>query len=366
MTAMSNTTIPPNAASTLSAEQIEQTLHDLWQSIEQDEPAMQVRTLNLLVYLPTPPDAATETAIQMVALQHPGRTIVLQPESGPPHADVSLACRLHDAGHACGERIVLRGGGNGEALHSLALGLLQPGLSGVLWWVGSPPLETHPFVPLANAVDQILVDSRTWDDARALLPRFAELRQRRAGVVRFSDLQWVSLTPWRQLIAQAFDSATAQPLLGQISAVTITVGEQGQIVAGLLLAGWLMSRLGWHARSAQSSAADITEFALQRGDQPLTLTVRAGAGGAGISEVALDAAASAPARFAFRAEPASSCVITTISLPETPVLEHITPLRSTEIPTLIAEELAISGADPVYTAALSAALQLLGLLGDQP
>jgi glucose-6-phosphate dehydrogenase assembly protein OpcA len=58
------------------------------------------------------------------------------------------------------------------------------------------------------------------------------------------DLAWLRGTPWRERIAATFDPERWRPILRQISKVTIR-HRPDSAVSGVLLLGWLASRLGW-------------------------------------------------------------------------------------------------------------------------
>ena len=58
------------------------------------------------------------------------------------------------------------------------------------------------------------------------------------------DLAWLRSTPWRERIAATFDPPAWRSALREISQVEIRHREDSAI-SGLLLLGWLSSRLGW-------------------------------------------------------------------------------------------------------------------------
>jgi glucose-6-phosphate dehydrogenase assembly protein OpcA len=58
------------------------------------------------------------------------------------------------------------------------------------------------------------------------------------------DLAWLRSTPWRERVASTFDPRQWRSELRSITAVTVRHQPESAI-AGLLLFGWLASRLGW-------------------------------------------------------------------------------------------------------------------------
>ncbi|NCC34778.1 MAG: glucose-6-phosphate dehydrogenase, partial [Chloroflexia bacterium] len=81
-------------------------------------------------------------------------------------------------------------------------------------------------------------------------------------------LTWASLTAWRELTAQFFDTRPLLPHLRRIDHVTITYqapSGASNPVAGLLLAGWLASSLAWvPLEDAVSIEAAQIRFHLRR------------------------------------------------------------------------------------------------------
>ncbi len=363
MSALAGPALPPTPVD-LTPESIEHTLGDLWREIEDAESGItQVRMLNLLVYLPRRPDTEVSTAISSVAIQHPGRTITLVFDHGPPRAEATIACRVGDgARHACGEQITLQGSIAGRPLHSLAVSLLQAGLPVTIWWHGPVDFDGHLFGEFAKVADRVILDSRTWPEP---LPAFTALIEavRRHSLLHFSDLQWVALTPWRRLIAHAFDLPAACRALPDLNELVIDYGGAAPISAdALLLAGWLMSRLGWTVAGA--TARDVTGYVLplrraaapDRG--PIMLALRWRDTEQGISAVQMGTAGEQPGHLAFDVTHDELHIRTSIRLYEVHPLLQTTRLRRREPAELLSEELALTTGDPVYEAALAAAASL--------
>ena len=360
MLSIPQTTIQPDAKGAIQPDAIEKTLRNLWRDIAASGTTLHVRTLNLLVYMSAPPDAALAKEINDVAVQSPGRTVTLQTADGPPLAEATIACRIGGSLQACGEKIMLQAP-NPQALHNLALALLQPGLPVVVWWHGAPAFIDPAHAALVRAADHILLDSRTWPDPLPFLPLIAAARRRDHGVLRLSDLQWVALTPWRQLIAQAFDAPTTCTMLPQATRLVVEYGGPAYRVGALLLAGWFATRLGWRVaddEGASQTGDDLVIMLRTEDDRPLTLTLRHHAGDHGVGGVELHSTGEPPAHFVCHETPDAANVTTLIEVPPAPALERITPLKSRSISGLIAEELAQGHDDPSYTAALDYAILL--------
>ena len=356
----------PVGGAELSAEAIERSLRDLWREMEEAQAEVtQVRMLNLIVYLPEPPTSDVRAMISSVAVQHPGRTISLLHDDGPPRAEATIACRIGGGQrHACGEQITLSGSAGGYPLHSLAVALLQAGLPVTIWWHGPIDFDDHIFRQLAKVADRIILDSRTWHDPPTFLQRLAEIADVMAPVVRFSDLQWVELTPWRRLIAQAFDVRAARAALPRLTEVVIEYGGSGRpTVAALLVVGWLMSRLNWQIDD-EPAVHDDTGYILPLrrtapADGPrLLLALRARPTEEPISAVVLGTDDEPPARVALRLSSNGLHVETRIDMPSAAPLVQVSNLGGRTPAQLLGEELALTNNDAVFSAALRAAVEL--------
>jgi glucose-6-phosphate dehydrogenase assembly protein OpcA len=150
------------------------------------------------------------------------------------------------------EVITLTGpAGSDEILASISTPLRVPDLPDVLFVPGEPIAGNALVEGLLDRVDGLLVDtvtSRNVGDTLAFLTRAASLRLR----MGIGDLVWTRLRTWRDLVAQFFDQPSALACLDLLDEARIVYappdgnGRSG-LTAGLLMAGWLASRLGWRA-----------------------------------------------------------------------------------------------------------------------
>lgn len=111
-----------------------------------------------------------------------------------------------------------------------------------------------------EAVDQLrlvaqiaLYDSSDEVDAADSLGRAIELMEDLYVV----DLAWLRSTPWRERLAGAFDAPGWREELGRIDKITVHHHPTSE-AAGLLLVGWMASRLGWRtSRLTRRRSADL-------------------------------------------------------------------------------------------------------------
>jgi glucose-6-phosphate dehydrogenase assembly protein OpcA len=210
--------------------------------------------LTLVVIADEKKVAEAEIAAARAAAAHPCRVLIVvrrQLDAPQPRldAEISVGGRLGP-----GEAVVMRMYGR-LALHaeSVTLPLLAPDVPVVTWWHGPPP-ERIAHDPLG-----VFADRRVTDAAQAPDPIVA-LHARAADFAPGdTDLTWTRATPWRSLLAGAYETVTARPVSGRVGA------EAGNATA-MLIAGWLHARLGIAPEQVNSSGPGITEVSLTMDD----------------------------------------------------------------------------------------------------
>jgi glucose-6-phosphate dehydrogenase assembly protein OpcA len=107
----------------------------------------------------------------------------------------------------------------------------------ILWSPHGHREAVDVLLPLA---DVVLLDSIDEPDVREALHQTGGLLQNMDVV----DLAWLRSTPWRERIAATFDPPQLRPELHMITAISVRYHPMSG-AAGLLLVGWLASRLDW-------------------------------------------------------------------------------------------------------------------------
>ncbi|MEV4511941.1 glucose-6-phosphate dehydrogenase assembly protein OpcA [Dactylosporangium sp. NPDC049525] len=175
-----------------------------------------------------------EAAATIAASAHPCRLLIIV------RADVTQQRSRLDAEIVVGgrlgpcEAVVMRMQGR-LALHaeSVVMPLLAPDVPVVTWWQCAPP-ERIAYDPLG-----VVADRRITDSAQAADP-VGNLRVRADDYVPGdTDLSWSRITPWRTLLAGAFDATRVG-----VTAVEIIAPDTDPTAP--LLGGWLEARLGVH------------------------------------------------------------------------------------------------------------------------
>jgi glucose-6-phosphate dehydrogenase assembly protein OpcA len=259
-----------------------------------------------------------ERAATVAASQHQCRLLIVVRRAldtdNRLDAEVSVGGRLGPA-----EAVVMRMYGR-LTLHaeSVVLPLLAPDVPVVTWWHGEPPAE------IATDPLGVFADRRVTDCARAHDQGAALRRRAEDYVVGDTDLCWTRTTPWRALLAGAFDTLTA-------SATEVAVTAEERDPAGALLAGWLGDRL------------DLT-VSRQAGRQR----------GISAVEVRFDDGG----ELSLRRDDGRTAV-----LRRTGVEDRLLPLPERDLGDELAEELRRLDPDDLYGEALGAATGLSGLSG---
>ncbi len=221
-------------------------------------------------------DSVLELLAQTIE-HHPSRMILIVPDNKTPEpgmaTSVQVNCPTPTARPFCCEQIVLHVRERiWQHAHSGVLPLLLPELPVNLWWQrplnGDDPLFNH----LRTLADNLLVDTAFSQAPEATI--------RALGTVQSGfpwgamDLSWARLTPWRELIAQAFDPMDRRPYLWNIDHVSLTVVPTAMgTAAALYLSGWLAGRLGWTPQNRWRIGARTRELRFVHKDRPISVAI---------------------------------------------------------------------------------------------
>jgi glucose-6-phosphate dehydrogenase assembly protein OpcA len=262
-----------------------------------------------------------------------------------------------------------RGATVGE-LPALVRPLLETDLPAYLWWRAPIPVEASVLDRLAREVQVVLVDTArgaVWADGvtaggdpvaavAGLLARRAAAypagRARARGRWRLRDLAFARLTPWRELTAALFDIAPCQKMLSRIGSVSIAGRPRAAEVR--LYVGWLASRLAWRATGPGSPIARTYE---RPDGGRLTVRVAPVEEGAPLARVAFEGPGVRAWVRLGETTPGGD-LLEAAALIEgcAPVSQVVTVAVATEA-RLVAAEVAMTGDDRVYEAAVQAVIR---------
>jgi glucose-6-phosphate dehydrogenase assembly protein OpcA len=198
------------------------------------------RVLNLIVVVDRACKDAIAERLERVGRYEASRTILCTVEDGRRTLDAAVVMSYTaPSGGGLGlvhEKVEIEiGPEHLSHLDTIVDPVLASELPTALW--GAPGHE-RVVQALLGKVDVILLDSDEPIEPRAGLARAAEL-VRSAYVV---DLAWLRTTPWRARLAASFDPPDRLTRLQDLESVSIR-HRPGSGASGLLLAGWLASRL---------------------------------------------------------------------------------------------------------------------------
>jgi glucose-6-phosphate dehydrogenase assembly protein OpcA len=201
------------------------------------------RTLNLVCVVDKQWSGEIANRLRHVGRSHAARTIVcaVEPRRKAIDAVATIASDVHPK---AGEFALLRetvivdvGEQHLAHIDTIVDPLVVTDLPTVVW---APHGHTEAVEALLSLAQVVLLDSVDEPDMRDAVNRAMTLL-RDAYVV---DLAWLRSTPWRERVAATFDPPHLRPDLRTISAVTVRHHPESA-VAGVLLMGWLASRLDW-------------------------------------------------------------------------------------------------------------------------
>lgn len=384
---------PPLVASwtapVLDASKVHRELERLWQEwnqarAEDDEAAlyayegalMRASTLNLIAIADTPAWAdRIEATIRELTEFSPSRTVILV-RNGPKTAGLVIRVAVHERVQGRGRPAiqfecvtVAAREGSDDILASVVTPLLVPELPDFLYVPQGTLAENPLLADLVSIADRLIVDTSAGDDPGSVLRFLAALIHNEKPEPRVTDVVWTRLTPWRQLIAQFFDQEATQPCLDALDDIEIVFGERDEdgrsgVTAGLLMAGWLATRLGWRAPGELVQARDGWRLTLRAGprgrSREVLMRLRstdAPPARGNLGAVTLIAGTECPGRF--RVERTANHGILTMS--ETPSMPRVSRMvygRDLSDAALLSQELRNFGGDPIYEEALVFAADL--------
>ncbi|NUT44753.1 MAG: glucose-6-phosphate dehydrogenase assembly protein OpcA [Thermoactinospora sp.] len=210
--------------------------------------------------------AATEAA-----REHPSRILAVINRERDEANRLDAELRIGES--TPGEVVILRLYGElTEHADSVVSPLLLPDTPVVAWWPGKAPA-----VPAKDSIGALaqrrITDAKAGADGIKILAHLAK-----AYAPGDTDLAWARLTPWRSLLAAAFDQPVGKVKKGFVEAAA---GHP----SAPLLAAWLTERLGAPVKVADSAGPGLTavrlslsdgELAVIRGDARLATLSRPG------------------------------------------------------------------------------------------
>jgi glucose-6-phosphate dehydrogenase assembly protein OpcA len=351
----------------VNAGTIERELASLWEMASKSNMMTRSCSCNLVAIVQDRDMAEQfQDALSSISETHPSRSVVAYPEAGEPdlQAWIRAQCSNPVSGRpqVCCESITLAAHGKAfENLPGLLSTILIPDLPVYLYWRSFKISDRDLIERMVRLSNLLIVDShQSRKDPQNRL-RLLQLLVDQSEKSAVRDLNWARITPWRDLIAQFFDSKTSRKLVREISEVKV---ERNLSAAGsiptrtLLLTGWLASSLGWQRISTKRSGDKwFSSWAFQGQEVHVIFTGDVAVPGhpPGINSVVLKTQSGA--EFSVSVEDNCSCITAIASIGNSRLI-HSVPLESLEESSLLNFELSQRGTDVVFKKALTEALEL--------
>jgi Glucose-6-phosphate dehydrogenase subunit N-terminal domain/Glucose-6-phosphate dehydrogenase subunit C-terminal domain len=233
-----------------------------------DAPDLRTSVMTHTAWVPKHWLEAARGTLAGLAEAHPSRTIALvpDPDAGRDAIDATVDVYRFDLPgesrrvytevvelHLCGSRA--------SAPASIVEPLLISDLPVFSRWRGRPAFGQPEFEQLLGVVDRMIVDSSEWEDVPGAYEELAQCFERAA----ISDLAFRRSLRWRVLLAELW------PGIADIKKIGVT----GPKADGLLIAGWLRSRLDRKIALEYEDADELREVSVDgdsvgtpRGDRP--------------------------------------------------------------------------------------------------
>lgn len=270
----------PEGTRPFDAVSLESELRAMWKLAGSEGPGKggtvyRAALANLVVPVDPRQHAQIAPVLVEVTRRHPSRLFLIEPGALPRNsglrARTAALCHLREGGGGlvCSEQVILQ-------TDPVSVALLPSAVRSLL--VGDLPmvlLDFHvesglPWMDeLVEMADLVLEDSWLWErpEEESAVWRLLE----RQGAVKVHDLAWARLTPWREILAEAFDATENTAALRTIRDVTVEfAGSDFPPSPAWLLVGWLASRLGW---SPDGGGRDALRLRSDSG--PVRVTLRA-------------------------------------------------------------------------------------------
>jgi glucose-6-phosphate dehydrogenase assembly protein OpcA len=227
--------------------------------------------MNLVVIVDRAFRGEVENRLARVGRYHPSRLVIAAVDEGRTQLDAVATVAAEDTVHKPGHIAVGRervevdiGPQHLDSLDTIVDPLLVSDLTTMVW---APHGHHEAVEALRRLANIVLVD--TQDE-----PQVAEAFERAADLARSAyvvDLAWLRTTPWRERIAATFDPPAMRRALGAIEKVVVR-HRADSTAAGVLLCGWLASRLGWRPDALVKRGSHLTGHSrARRGDVVLEL-----------------------------------------------------------------------------------------------
>ncbi len=325
--------------SAISPERILKDLHSLWAALaKESSPAEShgvLRACAMTVIVLTDDGDGASAAIQTlgrVMQDHPNRAVIVRVKSGAqPLLEYRVTAQcwrpLGRQNQICCEQIEITSAAVSLMDAEPVLLAITAADLPVVVWCRSPHLfGAGALDRLFSRADRVIVDSRDFADPSSALVLLAAAARPDRG--HLADLAWTSVTRWREMVAEVFEDPARRDLISRLTAVRVLHSPGPVPTTAYYLAAWFATAGGVALQPVFEEVPPV---------------------GGGIEGIVLEAGAE---RISIRRAEGTAILI------EIGSLKNCTSAPRLSEAELLGTELAVTGRDPVFEKALSAAARL--------
>jgi glucose-6-phosphate dehydrogenase assembly protein OpcA len=237
----------------------------------EDEGLVPARVLNLVVIVDRDWKGEIANRLERVGRYQASRTVLCAVEERRTTLDAVATVSYEEPGSGSlgvvREHVEIDLGP--EHLAALAT-IVDPVLVSEMPTIAWAPHGHHDAIRrLLPLIDVVLLDSDEMPDPAEAFGRASAL----CGHVYVVDLAWLRTTPWRERLAASFDLPTRLAALRHLAALEVRHQDRS-IASGLLLTGWLASRLFWQRAPLVQEGPEVLHGAAKRDGREVELWVR--------------------------------------------------------------------------------------------
>lgn len=242
-------------------EDIERELNRLWHDTISQAQGRQVPVRTSVLNLVISGDGTTSTeenlndTVGQLLRQYPLRAIVLRAQADAPEAGLNTSINAYcytdpkEKTQVCCEQVLVDVLGEpAYHLRNVVGPLLIPDLPVYLWHIGQPDFDSNAFMEIAEVAHKLVIDTASFQitpDKLRAISEFSRVERQKTAV---SDLNWIRLYPWFEVVARFFDDSSLVPHLFGTKELLIEYAANDPVQAhnaaqAALLGGWLFARL---------------------------------------------------------------------------------------------------------------------------
>jgi glucose-6-phosphate dehydrogenase assembly protein OpcA len=237
----------------------------------ENEALIPVRVMNLVVIVDRQWKGEIANRLERVGRYQASRTLLCAVEEGRTTLD-AVASVSYDEPNAGGIGLVREhveidlGPEHLAAIETIVDPVLAGEMPTIAW---APHGHSDAIRRMLPLIDVILLDS---DDLPDPVDAFARAK-RLCGGAYVVDLAWLRTTPWRERLAASFDLPQRLAALRRIAKLEVRHQDMS-VASGLLLAGWLASRLSWDVEPLVAQGPGVMRGSAHRDGGDVALCMR--------------------------------------------------------------------------------------------